>query len=48
MAITQNRLEILAFEHPLAGLKIIKGTIEAEESPADAAIGKLREESGVN
>ncbi|MGT2511021.1 NUDIX hydrolase [Cupriavidus basilensis] len=44
----QNRLEILAFEHPLAGPQIIKGTIEAEEHPADAAVRELCEESGVN
>jgi len=44
----RNRLEILAFEHPLAGLQIIKGTIEAGEQSADAAVRELREESGVD
>lgn len=44
---TQNRLEILAFEHPLAGFQIVKGTIEAGEPPADAAVRELREESGI-
>ena len=43
----QNHLEILAFEHPLAGLQLIKGTIEAGEHPADAAVRELHEESGI-
>ncbi|BDB27426.1 DNA mismatch repair protein MutT [Cupriavidus sp. TA19] len=44
---TQNRVEILAFEHPLSGFQIVKGTIEPGEPPADAAVRELREESGI-
>ncbi|MBF6991858.1 MULTISPECIES: NUDIX hydrolase [Cupriavidus] len=44
---TPNGLEILAFEHPLSGLQIIKGKIEPGEPPADAAVRELREESGI-
>lgn len=44
---TQNGLEILAFEHPLSGFQIVKGTIEPGEPPADAAVRELREESGI-
>ena len=40
-------IEILAFEHPLAGLQLVKGTIEPGESSRDAALRELREESGL-
>ena len=40
-------LEVLAFAHPLAGLQLIKGTIEPSESPADAALRELHEEAGL-
>jgi len=40
-------VEILAFEHPLAGFQLVKGTIEASESAAEAAVRELREESGI-
>ncbi|MDT4859369.1 NUDIX domain protein [compost metagenome] len=39
--------EILAFEHPLAGIQLVKGTIEPRESPEDAALRELAEESGL-
>jgi len=39
--------EILAFEHPLAGKQLVKGTIEAGESATDAAARELFEESGL-
>ncbi|MFD2176193.1 NUDIX hydrolase [Veronia pacifica] len=39
--------EVLAFCHPLAGKQLVKGTIEIAESPSDAAIRELYEESGV-
>ncbi|WP_282609432.1 NUDIX domain-containing protein [Pelagibius sp. Alg239-R121] len=39
--------EILAFEHPLAGRQIVKGTVKAVESPVAAAVRELAEESGV-
>jgi len=40
-------LQILAFEHPLAGLQLVKGTVEPGEESADAAVRELFEESGV-
>ncbi|WP_035898078.1 NUDIX domain-containing protein [Labrenzia sp. DG1229] len=39
--------EVLAFVHPLAGKQFVKGTIEIGESPLEAAIRELREESGL-
>jgi 8-oxo-dGTP pyrophosphatase MutT (NUDIX family) len=39
--------EILAFEHPLAGFQLVKGTVEAGEMPREAAIRELYEEAGV-
>ncbi len=48
--VTRQRLgrrQILAFTHPLAGCQIVKGSIEPGESPADAALRELREESGI-
>jgi chloramphenicol 3-O phosphotransferase len=43
----QGRDEILAFRHPKAGLQIVKGTLEPNELPEDAALRELEEESGV-
>lgn len=40
-------LQILAFEHPLAGRQLVKGSIEPGESAADAAVRELREEAGL-
>jgi 8-oxo-dGTP pyrophosphatase MutT (NUDIX family) len=40
-------LEVLAFDHPLAGRQFVKGTIERGETPHAAALRELREESGV-
>ncbi|EAR08136.1 NUDIX hydrolase [Reinekea blandensis] len=40
-------LDILAFEHPLAGFQIVKGTLEPGESPEQAAVRELAEESGL-
>jgi len=42
-----NAVEVLAFEHPSAGLQLVKGTIELGETPAEAAVRELREESGL-
>ncbi|MFQ6547945.1 NUDIX domain-containing protein [Aestuariibius sp. 2305UL40-4] len=42
-----GRLEILAFRHPLAGLQLVKGTIEAGEDPGAAACRELAEECGL-
>lgn len=39
--------QILAFRHPVAGLRIVKGSIEAGETPATAAARELEEESGI-
>ena len=41
-------IEILAFEHPLAGYQIVKGTVEPGETPEQAAIRELAEESGLH
>jgi 8-oxo-dGTP pyrophosphatase MutT (NUDIX family) len=40
-------LEVLAFEHPLAGRQLVKGSIENGETPAAAALRELGEEAGV-
>jgi 8-oxo-dGTP pyrophosphatase MutT (NUDIX family) len=40
-------LQILAFEHPLAGRQLVKGTIEAGETIHLAALRELGEESGI-
>ncbi|BAQ74205.1 NUDIX family hydrolase [Pseudomonas sp. Os17] len=42
-----TELEVLAFRHPLAGLQLVKGTVEAGESTAAAAVRELAEEAGV-
>lgn len=42
-----DEIEILAFQHPLAGLQLVKGSIEENESPGDAAIRELTEEAGL-
>lgn len=39
--------EMLVFRHPRAGNQFIKGTIEVGETPNDAAVRELREESGL-
>ena len=42
----RETLEILAFEHPLAGLQLVKGSVEPGESTALAAVRELMEEAG--
>jgi len=37
----------LAFRHPLAGCQLVKGGLEAGETPAVGAVRELREESGL-
>src|SRR5215467_1477521 len=38
---------ILVFRHPHAGIQLVKGTIEAGETPEHAALRELEEESGI-
>lgn len=38
---------ILLFRHPIAGVQLVKGTIEAGETPAQTALRELSEESGI-
>ncbi|MBN9346904.1 MAG: NUDIX domain-containing protein [Devosia sp.] len=40
-------VEILAFRHPQAGLQLVKGTVEAGETPEQAAVRELMEEAGI-
>jgi len=42
-----NNLEILVFRHPLAGIQIVKGTVEHQEQLEHAALRELYEESGI-
>jgi 8-oxo-dGTP pyrophosphatase MutT (NUDIX family) len=42
-----SEVEVLAFEHPLAGRQLVKGTIEPGETPAQAAVRELYEEAGI-
>jgi 8-oxo-dGTP pyrophosphatase MutT (NUDIX family) len=39
--------EILLFRHPLAGIQLVKGTIQNNEGPQTAALRELYEESGI-
>ncbi|WP_342624943.1 NUDIX hydrolase [Pseudomonas alkylphenolica] len=43
-----GRPRILLFQHPLAGVQLVKGTIETGETPAQAALRELKEESGID
>ncbi|MGH1415995.1 MAG: NUDIX hydrolase [Pelagimonas sp.] len=47
LVLRHDGTQVLAFRHPLAGLQLVKGTIEPGEDPAQAAIRELREEAGV-
>ena len=40
-------IEVLAFNHPQAGLQLVKGTIEPGETPELAAVRELHEEAGL-
>lgn len=42
-----QRIEVLAFSHPLAGKQFVKGTTEVGEAPIVAAERELRQESGL-
>jgi 8-oxo-dGTP pyrophosphatase MutT (NUDIX family) len=39
--------EVLVFRHPLAGIQLVKGTIEPGEEPRQAALRELEEEAGI-
>jgi 8-oxo-dGTP pyrophosphatase MutT (NUDIX family) len=39
--------ELLVFRHPLAGVQLPKGTVEPGETPAEAVLRELEEESGL-
>jgi 8-oxo-dGTP pyrophosphatase MutT (NUDIX family) len=39
---------ILLFRHPQAGVQLVKGTIEKGETPGQAALRELAEESGIS
>lgn len=43
----RETLEVLAFQHPLAGLQLVKGSVEPGESSGSAAVRELVEEAGV-
>ncbi|MCB2251004.1 NUDIX domain-containing protein [Pseudomonas chlororaphis] len=43
----RETLEILAFEHPLAGLQLVKGSVEPGEPTDMAAARELFEEAGI-
>lgn len=43
-----KNIEILVFRHPIAGIQIVKGTVEANENLENAAIRELFEESGIS
>ena len=40
-------LEVLVFRHPLAGVQLVKGSIEKNETPRAAALRELWEEAGI-
>lgn len=46
--IKDNKMQILAFEHPLAGLQIVKGTLQTGETTSEGCVRELREESGLH
>lgn len=43
-----QRTEILVFKHPIAGIQIVKGTVEKNEELEEAALRELYEESGIS
>lgn len=44
---TGSTVDVLAFEHPLAGYQLVKGTVEPGEQLEAAALRELAEESGI-
>ena len=43
-----GHIELLVFKHPLAGVQLVKGTVESGERPQVAAVRELFEESGLD
>lgn len=43
----RSAIQILAFRHPIAGLQLVKGSVETGEGIEAAAIRELREEAGI-
>lgn len=43
----ESHLEILVFKHPIAGVQLVKGTIEPGESSRSASERELEEEAGI-
>ncbi|CAE6948756.1 NUDIX domain [Vibrio sp. B1FLJ16] len=44
-----DEIELLLFQHPLAGVQIVKGTLEEDdESVESAVLRELKEESGIS
>ncbi len=43
-----NRQELLLFKHPKAGVQLVKGTVEEDETNEEATMRELFEESGIN
>lgn len=39
--------EVLVFRHPLAGVQLVKGTVDPGETAASAALRELAEEAGI-
>jgi 8-oxo-dGTP pyrophosphatase MutT (NUDIX family) len=43
-----TKQEVLVFQHPIAGVQFVKGTVERDESVLEAAVRELQEESGLS
>lgn len=43
-----GELQILTFQHPIAGKQLVKGTMEQGETPEAASVRELWEEAGIN
>lgn len=42
-----TNIDLLVFRHPLAGIQMVKGTVEEQEELSVAALRELKEESGI-
>ena len=45
--VLRGRDELLVFDHPRGGVEFVKGNIEPQETPQQAALRELEEESGI-